>query len=312
MSAQHYHLSRTHSFLVLAFLLLAGCDDGPTNPPPDATTIEGTVTDEDGNPYPEVTVILRHSDSATDLLTRTTDEEGKYRFVVEEGSYLVIIELPASGEVLDTNPVSVSVNEGSTVQANFTIQLLPIEGMVVYGEDGIDNQNDIRNASGGKPESPGEPLYHANVPDELHPILAPDGHHVTLGEWRQASGTARATCNGNSGTQYTLVMDGLIPDGVYTVQAVLVNFIDGPVRVGDGALGPGGANVITASTSGEGLLDVTLPPGPMSLTGAAPGCVLTQVDSSVLWVIYQIDGQPVGGSPGPDGTAWVEQMKFSF
>lgn len=298
--------------LIVAVMLLAGCGDDITDTVVDPTAIQGAVTDEDGNTYPGVTVSLRIEGSAAVLRNRTTDVEGKYQFVVEEGSYLVAIEVPRASEVVDANPIAVSVLEESTAHADFTIRLLPVDARVVYGEEGVDSQNDIRNASGQKPENPDEPLYHANEPDELHPIVAPDGHHVTFGEWRQSGGTAQAACNGSIGTRFSLMLEGLIPNGVYTVQAVLVDFDGGPVRRGDGTLGPPGANVFTASMSGDGMLQVTLPPGPMSQTGDAPDCVLTQVDSARIWVIYQIDGQPVDGSPGDNREAWVEQMSFGL
>lgn len=48
------------------------------------------------------------------------------------------------------------------------------------------------------------------------PILAPDGHHITAGEFVTAKGTAVATCL-NSGTEVKLSMSGLIPNALYRV-----------------------------------------------------------------------------------------------
>src|SRR4051794_2178443 len=47
------------------------------------------------------------------------------------------------------------------------------------------------------------------------PIMALDGHQVTLGEYNKASGWADVKCI-NEGTHTVFHMQGLIPNGVYT------------------------------------------------------------------------------------------------
>src|SRR5262249_49170008 len=52
------------------------------------------------------------------------------------------------------------------------------------------------------------------------PILAPDGHQMTLGEFNAAQGTISAKCT-KDGTRTSLHMNGLIPNGVYTVWLIV-------------------------------------------------------------------------------------------
>src|SRR5262245_48748915 len=42
--------------------------------------------------------------------------------------------------------------------------------------------------------NPATPLHNARFCDAHPPILAPDGHQLTLGEWLKASGTASVKC----------------------------------------------------------------------------------------------------------------------
>src|SRR5262249_54265970 len=54
-----------------------------------------------------------------------------------------------------------------------------------------------------------------NGPITCSPILAPDGHRLTLGEFMTAKGTASVKCI-NTGTHSVLHFSGLLPNGVYT------------------------------------------------------------------------------------------------
>ncbi len=53
-------------------------------------------------------------------------------------------------------------------------------------------------------------------PDVLGPVLAPDGHQLTLGELSQVRGLATVKCD-NRGTGVKIKLSGLIPGGVYTI-----------------------------------------------------------------------------------------------
>jgi hypothetical protein len=51
---------------------------------------------------------------------------------------------------------------------------------------------------------------------------APDGHHVTLGEWVNISGSASAKCI-NQGTHIVIHLSGLLPKAVYTAWLIVPN-----------------------------------------------------------------------------------------
>jgi hypothetical protein len=103
------------------------------------------------------------------------------------------------------------------------------------------------------------------------PVLAPDGHQLTLGEFTKVKGLGTVNCRGN-GTELVINLTGLVPGGTYTLWNVVFADpgFDGTMdnRVGLGAFGStdGSDNFLTASSSGRGTLTVTVPPGPMSLT----------------------------------------------
>lgn len=290
--------------------VLAGCSDNPVRPE-ESSGIRGVVTDEEGNTYPGVVVTLRKAGHEAALRRETTNFMGSFKFeTISAGSYVVAIYPPRESELVGADPVEVEVVEGTISRADIAIRILPVEGIVV-GAEGYSRRHNIRNASGDEPANPAEPLYHANDPEQLHPITAPDGHNVTLGEWRGARATARVSCGGSDGTHYLLTMEGLIPNGVYSVGVVLTDLTkDSPVRIGTGALGriDGSENAFTASSSGEGRLEATAPPGPMSLNGRAPECALTQVSEAILWLFYHVDGQRGPGSE----MSWVEHLRISF
>jgi hypothetical protein len=72
-----------------------------------------------------------------------------------------------------------------------------------------------------------------NGPITCNPILAPDGHHLTLGEFTTVKGRASVKCI-NTGTHSVLHFSGLMPNGVYTAWLILVSPSG---DVGAGALG---------------------------------------------------------------------------
>ena len=92
--------------------------------------------------------------------------------------------------------------------------------------DDTDTFGELKNAAGDMPVDDAELVYARNAFEEpigeLHPIEAPDGHHLTPGEWRQAKGTATASCDGEI-TKYSLSFSGLVPNGVYTVWHLLLD-----------------------------------------------------------------------------------------
>jgi hypothetical protein len=173
---------------------------------------------------------------------------------------------------------------------------------------------------------PDTPLYASRTG---LPAVAPDGHHLTAGEWLQASGRASAKCTPD-GTHVVMHFSGLIPKGVYTIWLVI---FDGPFPaasdtkpfpfgnlVGAGALGDpdGSGNGFQASASGEAQLSVMVPTGLLSWSGPAflnhyydvQGCLLDEIAFHML-ALYHFDGQEYGPVPGFEHGG-AEQIGFIF
>ena len=71
----------------------------------------------------------------------------------------------------------------------------------------------VRDAQGNIPTAPDTPLYEGRF---SRPILAPDGHQVTLAEYTTVKGSVSVNCGGNKGSRVHVSLTGLIPNGVYT------------------------------------------------------------------------------------------------
>ena len=155
------------------------------------------------------------------------------------------------------------------------------------------------------------PLFNRNLegPITCDPLLAPDGHQVTLGEFTALKGTAKVKCIG-TGTHSVLHFSGLQPRGVYTVW-LFVFANGGPDPTDVGALGTTNPieNFFTASASGEGLLSVTTPEEDLSAGGHVGPCWLSSPVQ--LHLVYHSDNQTHGPLPGETKT-WVTNARFFF
>ncbi len=97
-------------------------------------------------------------------------------------------------------------------------------------------------------------------PAPCNPVLAPDGHQMTLGEFKAVVGRAVVKCI-NQGTHSALHFSGLQPNGVYTVWVFTVNPTPPPPYLGAGTLGRTelSENHFIASEAGEGQISRTTP-----------------------------------------------------
>ena len=139
-------------------------------------------------------------------------------------------------------------------------------------------------------------MYLTHPLASLPPFKAPDGHHVTLTEWKQADGEVLVHCDGNSAT-VNIALEGLIPDGTYTfwlnflnkkkTKGQAINFQSDVVQIKP--LGSGSTNVATASP--EGIINTSIEDG---------SCILTKETGLVLVVIYHINGKTFGSAHIPD------------
>ncbi|MGH9794062.1 MAG: hypothetical protein ACRD5G_04755 [Candidatus Acidiferrales bacterium] len=141
-------------------------------------------------------------------------------------------------------------------------------------------------------------------PTPALPILAPDGHQLTLREWVRGFGDVDINCIGE-GTKYKMRFQGLVPNGVYTV----FHF----TNMGNGALAshPGDIhNTFQADADGDGVLSVVATPGPATLTGVITQCSLTDVQREFFVVLYNIGGSSCGGAICGRGSS-PPQMYFA-
>ncbi len=143
-----------------------------------------------------------------------------------------------------------------------------------------------------------------------NPVLAPDGHQVTLGEFKALEGSAAVKCI-DTGTHSFIHFSGLQPKGVYSVWLVLVNPNPPPPFIGVGTLGITALseNHFVASEAGEGEISRITPEEDLSVFGHVGPCFL---DSPVqVHLVFHIDQQTHGFVPGPLNT-WVVNARFLF
>lgn len=174
--------------------------------------------------------------------------------------------------------------------------------------------NQVRDKDGNLPIQNDELLYAANTYQSpigfLKPIKAPDGHTLTLSEFKEAKGTITVKCNGNEAT-VDIVLEGMIPNGTYTVWLAYLKF---KKKVGESIafsdwvygvkppLGPpsGTENVLIAGADGT-----------INVTKVHSSCVLTDEVALVMPVIYHINGKTFGGGEIPDAEQ-VAHLLFYF
>src|SRR5258708_4515359 len=91
------------------------------------------------------------------------------------------------------------------------------------------------------------------APAPCNMVLAPDGHQLTLGEFKAAAGRVVATCI-DTGTHTAIHFSGLVPKQTYTVWLFKVNPSPPPPYVGAGTLGVTALseNHFLSSEAGEG------------------------------------------------------------
>lgn len=171
----------------------------------------------------------------------------------------------------------------------------------------------IEDASHQPATAPETPLFEVR---QHNPIVAPDGHPVTLAEFNAVQGSASVKCV-TQGTHVTLHLTNLIPNGVYTIWNVAFkapgfdpSFAN---LIGLGAIGSadGAQNNFKASASGEGSVSAITGAGPLSMVGSIGACALTDEFEWHVVGAYHLDGQSHGATLGPAGTA-VEQFGFVF
>jgi hypothetical protein len=187
---------------------------------------------------------------------------------------------------------------------NEVVNLLGEDGTMMADEDLLFN----------KTVCPGQGLHDAFGP-ELNPVLAPDGHQISWGEYNQARGRVLLRC-GPKGTHVVMHLSGLIPKGVYTIWVfTFAEGVTGPI--GAGALGApdGSHSAFVASASGEGNIVVHHPAGSLSVNGSVGSCLLDEYEFHLVGA-YHSDGEVYGPTPAPIPASmggacyWVPHFAF--
>ncbi|MDN5212701.1 hypothetical protein QQ020_11615 [Fulvivirgaceae bacterium BMA12] len=151
-----------------------------------------------------------------------------------------------------------------------------------------------------------------------NPVKAPDGQHLSWGEFSQVTGTVIVNCMG-ANVKVDLTLNGLIPNGVYTIWNVTFDApgmdpsetmlgLDG---IGAAGKGNGSDNYFTASANGSASISIISPGGSLSMMGTMEACPLTDNFEWHIIGTYHMDGKTYGPDLGPDGTV-AEQFGFIF
>ncbi len=140
--------------------------------------------------------------------------------------------------------------------------------------------------------------------------MAPDGHQVTLSEFKQAKGEMLVHCNGNSST-IEITLEGMIPNGTYTFHLAYLNktrkvgqsvdFANDFVFHPNPPVGPsnGSGNVLIAGA--DGTINATL---------THSSCILTDEVALVIPIIYHLNGITFGGSHIPDAEETAHMLVY--
>ncbi len=314
--AGNHSISTINSFFFTVVMLctsIAGCSKGGYNPGPQSDQngeIRGSVKDQSGNPYPSTSITIS---KGNDENTKSTNPEGIYSLTTTDiGSYEVEMELPLSAEAISENPAMANVQADQVSTVDFVIKTHPVEAHINFGN--VQLLEEIVNLNGNTPVSGTDPLYAKNIFDAplgmLTAIKAPDGHHVTLSEFKKAKGEIFVNCNGKS-SMVEISLEGMIPNGTYTFWLAylkkkrkvsesidfandFVNFTNPPIGPSDGS-----GNVVVAA--GDGTVNVTL---------EHPSCILTDHAALVIPVLYHINGKTFGGGHVPDAEEMVHMLIY--
>ncbi len=298
---------------ILLTVLLTSCSSD--DPDPDSGTtqtgeVSGTVKDENGNPYPSTRIV---ASKGTEESARATNPDGVYSIKTESvGDYEITMELPLSAETLTANPSSATLQADEVSTVDFVIQTQPVKAHLNFGD--VQLLEEIVDKDGNTPTNPSEPLFAANIFDaplgQLNAIIAPDAHQVTLSEFKQAKGTIRVQCNGNS-SSVEIALEGMIPNGTYTFWLAYLNktrkvgeqidFMNDFVNFTNPPIGSSSGTENIAIAGADGTINVTL---------EHASCILTDQAALVIPILYHINGKTFGGGHVPDAEEMVHMLAY--
>lgn len=269
----------------------------------------GSVTDDEGNPYPSVLITL----DGNEKISRATNEDGNYAIKTKNaGTFDLQVVPPLSSTFVSTPPTTVNLVTDQAKSLDFVVSPQPAEAHVNFGS--VQLLEEIVDEDGNTPSAPNEPLYAKNIFDaplgQLNPINAPDGHQITLSEFQQAEGELLVHCKGNS-SSIEISLEGMIPNGTYTFWLAYlkntrkvgeqIDFADDFVNQTNPPIGPsnGSGNVVLADANGK--IETTL---------THSTCILTDEVALVIPVLYHLNGKTFGGGHQPDAEEIVHMLVY--
>lgn len=301
--------------LVLMLIALSSCskdDPGTTMEPGpiEGGKVTGSVTDDQGNPYPSTRITLT---KGSETISKATNADGEFTADTKDvGTYEITVIPPLSTELIGNVPSTVNVQTKQTTNVNFVIQPQAVKAHLNFGD--VQLLEEILDKDGNTPVDPDEPLYAANIFDEplglLTAIKAPDDHHVTLSEFETAKGNLKVSCNGDSAS-IMIELEGLIPNGTYTFWLAYLNKTR---KVGEAIdfmndfVNP--TNPPIGSLSGTENIAIAEADGTISMTLEHTSCILTDEVALVIPIIYHINGQTFGGGHIPDPEEMAHMLAY--
>jgi hypothetical protein len=313
MKTNENNLSTLITAVTLFLMIVLGCssdDPNPTTDPTQTGEVSGTVKDENGNPYPSTLIV---ASKGTEESAKATNPEGVFNIKTGNvGDYEITMELPLSAEALTPNPSSVALQANEVSTVDFVIQTQPVKAHLNFGD--VQLLEEIVDENGNTPTSSNEPLFAANIFDaplgQLNAIMAPDGHQVTLWEFKKAKGTISVHCNGKS-SSLEIALEGMIPNGTYTFWLAYLNktrkvgeqidFMNDFVNFNNPPIGSSSGTENIAIAGADGTIQVTLEHG---------SCILTDEAALVIPVLYHINGKTFGGGHVPDAEEMVHMLAY--
>ena len=146
------------------------------------------------------------------------------------------------------------------------------------------------------------------------PILAPDGHKLTMGEFNDASGKAAVTYL-HEGTKIEINLQGLIPNGIYSISILtfklpgLHGSFGNPIGRGTLGLNGGNEHIFTAASDGTASLSAIVYAQSLSGFGSVGNCLCSEYEIQLLAAFQS--GNTLNSDLGnPD--SWVNQFAFQF
>ena len=310
-SKESISLEMVVAILVAFVLIVFGCsnNDPPESTPSGPGELIGSVTDDEGNPYPSVLVTL----DGNEKISRATNEDGNYTIKTKNaGTFDLQVVPPLSSTFVSTPPTTVNLVTDQAKSLDFVVSPQPVEAHVNFGS--VQLLEEIVDENGNTPSSPNELLYAKNIFDaplgQLNPINAPDGHQITLSEFQQAEGELLVHCNGNS-SSIEVSLEGMIPNGTYTFWLAYlkktrkvgeqIDFANDFVNQTNPPIGPsnGSGNIALADANGK--IETTL---------THSTCILTDEVALVIPVLYHLNGKTFGGGHQPDAEEMVHMLVY--